>query len=165
MNYQNCEGMVYSAQKGDTLYSLSRRYNTPLALILRANPYVDVYNLQVGDEICIPVNAGNPDMPAAPGPGPMPLPTPSLPNYPAAPEPGPLPLPTPSLPAPGPLPTPVIPVGSVVAYVIRDRDTISDVLDRFGINLDDFFYYNNLNGVMLRPGMTINIPMYPSGNK
>jgi len=41
-------------EPGDTLYSISRRYNVPLALILRANPFVDIYNLQVGDEICIP---------------------------------------------------------------------------------------------------------------
>lgn len=49
-----CNGTKYVLQKGDTLYSISRRYNVPLALILRANPYVDVYNLQIGDEICVP---------------------------------------------------------------------------------------------------------------
>ena len=49
-----CNGTKYVIKKGDTLYSISRRYNVPLALILRANPYVDVYNLQIGDEICVP---------------------------------------------------------------------------------------------------------------
>lgn len=47
--------MVHVIKQGETLYQLSRRYRVPLALILRANPYVDVYNLQVGQEICIPV--------------------------------------------------------------------------------------------------------------
>ncbi|MCI9681851.1 MAG: LysM peptidoglycan-binding domain-containing protein, partial [Lachnospiraceae bacterium] len=41
-------------QKGDTLYLLSRRYHIPLWMVLNANPYVNIYNLQVGDEICIP---------------------------------------------------------------------------------------------------------------
>jgi len=45
---------MYMIEQGDTLYNISRRYNTPLALILKANPYVDIYRLQVGDEICIP---------------------------------------------------------------------------------------------------------------
>lgn len=45
---------MYMIEQGDTLYNLSRRYNVPLALILKANPYVDIYRLQVGDEICIP---------------------------------------------------------------------------------------------------------------
>lgn len=34
---------------------ISRKYRVPLALILRANPYVDVYNMQIGQEICVPV--------------------------------------------------------------------------------------------------------------
>ncbi|SET05373.1 LysM peptidoglycan-binding domain-containing protein [[Clostridium] polysaccharolyticum] len=49
-----CNGTKYVIKKGDTLYSISRRYDVPLAMVLRANPYVDVYNLQIGDEICIP---------------------------------------------------------------------------------------------------------------
>lgn len=55
MNFLHCEGMVYIIKQGDTLYSISRRYSIPLAMILQANPYADMYNLQVGDEICIPV--------------------------------------------------------------------------------------------------------------
>jgi Uncharacterized conserved protein len=47
--------MVHVIKEGENLYQLSRAYRVPLALILRANPYVDVYNLQVGQEICIPV--------------------------------------------------------------------------------------------------------------
>lgn len=55
MNQRYCNGMIHVIKKGDNLYQLSRRYRVPLALILRANPYVDVYNLQIGQEICIPV--------------------------------------------------------------------------------------------------------------
>ncbi len=55
MNYEYCDGMTHTVKQGETLYSLSRQYNVPLAIILRANPYSDVYNRQTGDTICIPV--------------------------------------------------------------------------------------------------------------
>lgn len=51
---EGCPGFLHIVQKGDTLYLLSRRYRVPLWAILFANPYVNVYNLQIGDEICIP---------------------------------------------------------------------------------------------------------------
>jgi len=51
---QYCHGFLYTVQKGDTLYRLSRRYRVPLWAILYANPYVNLYNLQPGDEIRIP---------------------------------------------------------------------------------------------------------------
>lgn len=54
MNYEYCDGVTHTVKKGDTLYEISRKYNVALALLLRANPYVDVFNLQVGDTICIP---------------------------------------------------------------------------------------------------------------
>lgn len=52
--------MIHVIKEGDNLYQLSRQYRVPLALIMRANPYVDVYNLQVGQEICIPVGRPSP---------------------------------------------------------------------------------------------------------
>lgn len=55
MNRSYCNGMVHVIRPGETLYQLSRKYRVPLALLLRANPYVDVYNLQEGQEICIPM--------------------------------------------------------------------------------------------------------------
>ena len=50
-----CNGIRYIIRQGDTLYKISRTFRVPLALILRANPIEDIYNLQVGDEICIPL--------------------------------------------------------------------------------------------------------------
>ena len=55
MNYDTCDGMTYTIKKGDTLYGISRKYDVPLAMILHANPYADVYRLNVGDTICIPM--------------------------------------------------------------------------------------------------------------
>lgn len=44
----------YVIKRGDTLYSLSRRFNVSLEAIIAANPFVNVYNLQEGEVICIP---------------------------------------------------------------------------------------------------------------
>lgn len=59
MNYEFCEGITHTIKKGDTLYSISRQHNVPIAMIIRANPYVDVYNLKVGETICVPVEKEN----------------------------------------------------------------------------------------------------------
>ena len=50
---------MHTVCSGDTLYSISMEHQVPLALLLRANPYVDVYNLQVGETICVPVRAND----------------------------------------------------------------------------------------------------------
>ena len=57
MSQKKCFGIEHTIQKGDTLYVLSRKYRVPLSFIMRANPYVDVYNLQVGTQICIPCHS------------------------------------------------------------------------------------------------------------
>ena len=46
----------YVIQKGDTLYSISQHFNINLASIMAANPLVNVYNLMVGEVICIPMS-------------------------------------------------------------------------------------------------------------
>lgn len=50
---------MHTVRSGDTLYSISMEHQVPLAFLLRANPYVDVYNLQVGETICEPVRAND----------------------------------------------------------------------------------------------------------
>jgi len=52
-----CKGTVHKVVAGDTLYKLSKMYGVRLIDILKENPYVNVYNLQPGDEICIPREA------------------------------------------------------------------------------------------------------------
>ena len=66
---RKCNGIVHTIKKGDTLYQLSRYYNVTINEIMRANANVNVYNMQVGDQICIPVKRPMP-MPM-PGPGPV----------------------------------------------------------------------------------------------
>ncbi len=50
----NCRGYVHVVKEGDTLYRIARQYDVRLFDIMRLNPYVNVYNLQIGDEICVP---------------------------------------------------------------------------------------------------------------
>ncbi len=57
-----CQGILHVVKKGDTLYRIAKMYHVPLARVMFANPYVDVYNLQVGDEICVPVMTPRPPM-------------------------------------------------------------------------------------------------------
>jgi len=46
--------LYYEIKPGDTLYSISRRYNVDINTIISANPFINVYNLQAGDVICLP---------------------------------------------------------------------------------------------------------------
>lgn len=46
--------IYYEIKQGDTLYSISRRYNVDLNAIIMANPFINVYKLKKGDVICLP---------------------------------------------------------------------------------------------------------------
>lgn len=46
--------MVHVIRPGDTLYRLSREYGVKVSALMMANPFVDIYNLRIGDELCIP---------------------------------------------------------------------------------------------------------------
>lgn len=56
MAVQNLRGIRYTFRPGDSLYSVSRRYNVTIAAISRENPLLDIYNLMPGDELVLPVN-------------------------------------------------------------------------------------------------------------
>lgn len=49
------EGNLYTIRAGDTFYSIARRFRVSLDDLLEANPGVDPDNLQVGQQICIPL--------------------------------------------------------------------------------------------------------------
>ncbi len=53
-NFDSCYGLYHVIERGDTLYQLGRRYRVGVSDIIKANPYVDVYNLQIGETLCIP---------------------------------------------------------------------------------------------------------------
>lgn len=74
-----CRGILHIVQKGDTLYKIAKQYGVPLSRVMYANPYVDVYNLQIGDEICVPV-ASRPPCNCRPGAGNRPGMRPPMPG-------------------------------------------------------------------------------------
>jgi hypothetical protein len=47
---------------------------------------------------------------------------------------------------------------SVVTYIVKEQESIQNILDKFGIELEDFLTHNALNTIYLKPGMTVNIP-------
>ncbi len=49
-----CIGFTHTVEKGETLYLLGKKYQVKVSALIFANPYVDVYNLQAGDQLCIP---------------------------------------------------------------------------------------------------------------
>lgn len=54
-NYSQCpENNCYVAQSGDTLYAISRFYNTSLDDLVEANPHIEPELILPGQTICIP---------------------------------------------------------------------------------------------------------------
>lgn len=161
MNQRFCNGMIHVIKSGDNLYQLSRKYRVPLALILRANPYVDVYNLQPGQEICIPMNR-----PPAPGPRPRPMPG----------RPGPMP----DRPRPEPRMEPMpdrseareTQEGEAVAdyeedygqsekespYYTDGTRSLGSILKDCGMSMEEFFERNDPDRVIIAPDVRLDVP-------
>jgi LysM repeat protein len=58
---------MYTIQAGDTLYSISQRYNVPVSLLMQANNIANPYCLKIGQSICIPRNGIAPNATACSG--------------------------------------------------------------------------------------------------
>ena len=63
---RRCNGSYYRVKRGDTIYFISRNYDVPIQEIRRANPGINVFNLEVGSRLCIPMY--RPYMPPPPPP-------------------------------------------------------------------------------------------------
>ncbi|WP_310604346.1 LysM peptidoglycan-binding domain-containing protein [Anaerosporobacter sp.] len=151
-NFDRCRGVVHIIKKGDTLYGISRQYNIPLALVMRANPYADVYNLQIGDELCVPVTSRGGISNICTGNETCVIETPETPIIPVVPIIPTVPV-TPS--------TPVMPdmTGTgLISYIIKDAETLKSILEKFDIDLEDFLGSNDMSTLLLQPGMRISIP-------
>lgn len=57
MYLRQCSGMVHKVKSGETMYHLSRMYNVSIDELISANPDINVYNMQSGDEVCVPVSS------------------------------------------------------------------------------------------------------------
>ena len=51
----NCTGIIHVVKEGDTLYKIGKMHGVSVSALMYANPDVNIYNLQVGDELCVPV--------------------------------------------------------------------------------------------------------------
>ena len=49
-----CRGTVYTVKEKDSLYEIAKTYGVKVKDIMKENPFVNVYNLQIGDELCVP---------------------------------------------------------------------------------------------------------------
>ncbi len=54
MGTNQCRGRIHTVEKGDTLYRIGKKYQVSVSALIYANPFLDVYNLQIGDELWIP---------------------------------------------------------------------------------------------------------------
>ena len=52
-----CHGLIHVVKKGDTMYKIAKMHHVTVSDLMYENPYVNVYQLQPGDEICVPVSA------------------------------------------------------------------------------------------------------------
>lgn len=101
-------GHVHVVEKGDTLYKIAKKYDVRLFDVMRLNPYVNVYNLQIGDEICVPT----------------------------------------------------MPPTEQSIYIVKDGDTIGDVLEQLHMEFDTLAELNpTLLEVPLPEGLTLKLPV------
>lgn len=56
---KNYHQHIHVITKGDTLYLLARKYDVKIMDIIRLNPYINVYNLNIGEELLIPTTYVN----------------------------------------------------------------------------------------------------------
>jgi len=146
MNYYNnvssqqfmmgrCRGITHRIRRGDTLYKLSKVYGVSVSDIMGANPDSNIYNLQVGESICIPLMGG---MEAE-------LPTPEL--MPPPPE-----LPTPEL-------VPPENAAPEFLYEVAPGDTLNSILEKFNITFEEFALLNpQLMPIALEEGIGVFVP-------
>lgn len=141
MNSQCVNGMVHVIQPGENLYQLSRKYRVPLALILRANPYVDVYNLQPGQEICIPMS--RPIFPVPPVPPVAPVP----PVSPAKREQ-----------EETELEEKEVEAEEDVLYVADGTKSVQKIWEEMGVTMEEFARQNDWNEIIVAADVTLHVP-------
>ena len=183
-------GTYVTAQQGDTVDSLSRRYGVPPQAIAQTNGFSGPGMLQPGQRVLMPVYSASQSTPAPIAAGPIQA---SAPAPVAAPAPAPVvarvpaqqvrqiptskPMTTASVPAtpkaptPAPLPTPrtaAAPaqdqggVKLVGDYTVKKGDTLASVAKTYGVSEKALKERNNLKSSSLQPGQHL---LLPAGTK
>jgi len=116
-------GFYYTVRRGDTLYSIARRYGTTVQAIAQANNLYNPSLIHVGQVLYIPSGE----------------------------------VPPPSPPSPPPSPTP--PPSEEVYYTVQRGDTLYRIARRFGTTVSAIVAANNLrNPSLIYPGQVLLIP-------
>ncbi|WP_333823317.1 LysM peptidoglycan-binding domain-containing M23 family metallopeptidase [Pinisolibacter sp.] len=173
-------GTYVTAQHGDTVDSLSRRYGVPANAIAQTNGFSGPGMLQPGQRVLLPVYSASQPTPApiaagpvqasAPAPAPVAAPAPaqqvrqiptskpmttaSVPAAPKAPTPAPLPTPK-SAAAPAQDHGGVKLVGD---YTVKKGDTLASVAKTYGVSEKSLKERNNLKSSSLQPGQHLLLP-------
>ena len=154
-------GGTHTVQKGDTLWSLSQRYDTTVEAMAAGNSIADPDLILIGQELEIPGrNAGRP----APDPGndrapAMPRPTPAAAPTPAAQTPAE----TPSAP-PDNAPAPAAAAGSGPAaaaggsHTVGAGDTLWSIAQANATTVEVLAAVNDLDGNSVAVGQVIDLP-------
>lgn len=54
-NAIHCNGTIYVVKQGDTLYNIAKKYALNINVVMQNNPFLNVFDLKVGDEVCLPL--------------------------------------------------------------------------------------------------------------
>ena len=129
------ELFAYTVKKGDTMWSIAKRFGVSLESLIRANPKIkDPNKIYPGQTVYVPAKAATPAPPAPPAP-PMP-PAPPAPEAPLA--------------------------NNGRLYIIKAGDTFFNIAQRFALNLESLILANPQikNCDRLTPGMQIYLNGY-----
>lgn len=55
-----CNGTIYVVKEGDTIYKISKKFGIQVDDVMRNNPKMNIFNLQIGKTICLPLKERNP---------------------------------------------------------------------------------------------------------
>ncbi len=143
----------YTVKKGDTLSTIAQKYKVSVESIRAANNLTDD-TIRAGDILLIPVAAPAPT-PAALGGGGGPTSEPTN---------TPLVLVTPTLIAFGQTPTPATPTTptptpGVVAYTVKQGDTLLAIAAVFSTTVQSIIDLNKLDGPNIRAGEALTVPV------
>ena len=128
---------IYTVQAGDTLYSISQRYNVDVGLLMRVNRVRNPYNLRIGTKLCIPGIAPENEVPT-------PLPE-VTPDDPSGDEPS------------ENMPTP--PASCKTMHTIKAGDTLYMIAKMHRVTLDALMNANpNIDPYNMQIGTEICIP-------
>lgn len=173
-------GSYVTLMPGETLDTLSRRYNVPVAAITSANNFADPTRVLPGQQVLIPTySAPAPQapraaatpavapqapraaaLPPAAAPRLVPGPQPVAAKTAAAPAPAPMPTPVPVATAPKALPTApqAQPGVSIGPHVVKKGESLDAIARSYGTTKSRLMAVNGLKGDVIQVGQKLVLP-------